>query len=233
MVGQALKGGGVTPDDHLRIGCRTYNAQSRTLPGAWTGCCKVLARAGIQMGQPRMTLPPTAAQVWRKRGVRVASFPKHWRLAEAAAAGGITRAAVAQLGCAADHINAMLGGAIITMRRRARPWRRLITYPSPHVRRSCWADSGVLSLAQAWHRGLLASRGGCWGWSIAVESATGKRPRSRGVDCANTRVAMDMARAGRVKLILTGDMRAVCQVSSGSAWPFDQCSTWPILPAPV
>lgn len=202
MVGQALKAGR-NPDDHLRM-MQDLHAQSADVPGALDWLCKVLAGRGIQMGSHDDTTADGRA-VWRKRGVRVAEFPETLEAAEAAAAGG-------------DHVvlgspNVVRGGShngnvsavdLITMGVGA-ALASDYHYPSPRRAAFMLADSGVLSLAQAWH---LVSGGpaAVLGLSDRGEIATGKRADLLVLDAQTRRVAMTMA-GGRVSY-MTGDIAA-------------------------
>ncbi|MEH6673578.1 MAG: alpha-D-ribose 1-methylphosphonate 5-triphosphate diphosphatase [Sulfitobacter sp.] len=202
MVGQALKAGR-NPDDHLRM-MQDLHAQSADVPGALDWLCKVLAGRGIQMGSHDDTTADGRA-VWRRRGVRVAEFPETLEAAEAAAAGG-------------DHVvlgspNVVRGGShngnvsavdLITMGVGA-ALASDYHYPSPRRAAFMLADSGVLSLAQAWH---LVSGGpaAVLGLSDRGEIATGKRADLLVLDAQTRRVAMTMA-GGRVSY-MTGDIAA-------------------------
>ena len=202
MVGQALKAGR-NPDDHLRM-MQDLHAQSADVPGALDWLCKVLAGRGIQMGSHDDTTAEGRA-VWRKRGVRVAEFPETLEAAEAAAAGG-------------DHVvlgspNVVRGGShngnvsavdLITMGVGA-ALASDYHYPSPRRAAFMLADSGVLSLAQAWH---LVSGGpaAVLGLSDRGEIATGKRADLLVLDAQTRRVAMTMA-GGRVSY-MSGDIAA-------------------------
>ena len=202
MVGQALKAGR-NPDDHLRM-MQDLHAQSADVPGALDWLCKVLAGRGIQMGSHDDTTADGRA-VWRKRGVRVAEFPETLEASEAAAAGG-------------DHVvlgspNVVRGGShngnvsavdLITMGVGA-ALASDYHYPSPRRAAFMLADSGVLSLAQAWH---LVSGGpaAVLGLSDRGEIATGKRADLLVLDAQTRRVAMTMA-GGRVSY-MTGDIAA-------------------------
>jgi len=202
MVGQALKAGR-NPDDHLRM-MQDLHAQSADVPGALDWLCKVLAGRGIQMGSHDDTTADGRA-VWRKRGVRVAEFPETLEVAEAAAAGG-------------DHVvlgspNVVRGGShngnvsavdLITMGVGA-ALASDYHYPSPRRAAFMLADSGVLSLAQAWH---LVSGGpaAVLGLSDRGEIATGKRADLLVLDAQTRRVAMTMG-GGRVSY-MTGDIAA-------------------------
>tara|TARA_R110000751_G_scaffold112350_4_gene211213 strand:- start:221 stop:1363 length:1143 start_codon:yes stop_codon:yes gene_type:complete len=202
MVGQALKAGR-NPDDHLRM-MQDLHAQSADVPGALDWLCKVLAGRGIQMGSHDDTTAEGRA-AWRKRGVSVAEFPETLEAAEAAAAGG-------------DHVvlgspNVVRGGShngnvsavdLITMGVGA-ALASDYHYPSPRRAAFMLADSGVLSLAQAWH---LVSGGpaAVLGLSDRGEIATGKRADLLVLDAQTRRVAMTMA-GGRVSY-MSGDIAA-------------------------
>ncbi|WP_323803665.1 alpha-D-ribose 1-methylphosphonate 5-triphosphate diphosphatase [Sulfitobacter litoralis] len=202
MVGQALKAGR-NPDDHLRM-MQDLHAQSADVPGALDWLCKVLAGRGIQMGSHDDTTAEGRA-AWRKRGVSVAEFPETLEAAEAAAAGG-------------DHVvlgspNVVRGGShngnvsavdLITMGVGA-ALASDYHYPSPRRAAFMLADSGVLSLAQAWY---LVSGGpaAVLGLSDRGEIATGKRADLLVLDAQTRRVAMTMA-GGRVSY-MTGDIAA-------------------------
>ena len=202
MVGQALKAGR-NPDDHLRM-MQDLHAQSADVPGALDWLCKVLAGRGIQMGSHDDTIAEGRA-AWRKRGVSVAEFPETLEAAEAAAAGG-------------DHVvlgspNVVRGGShngnvsavdLITMGVGA-ALASDYHYPSPRRAAFMLADSGVLSLAQAWH---LVSGGpaAVLGLSDRGEIATGKRADLLVLDAQTRRVAMTMA-GGRVSY-MSGDIAA-------------------------
>ncbi|WP_339912477.1 amidohydrolase family protein, partial [Sulfitobacter litoralis] len=162
------------------------------------------AGRGIQMGSHDDTTAEGRA-VWRKRGVRVAEFPETLEAAEAAAAGG-------------DHVvlgspNVVRGGShngnvsavdLITMGVGA-ALASDYHYPSPRRAAFMLADSGVLSLAQAWH---LVSGGpaAVLGLSDRGEIATGKRADLLVLDAQTRRVAMTMA-GGRVSY-MSGDIAA-------------------------
>ena len=202
MVGQALKAGR-NPDDHLRM-MQDLHAQSADVPGALDWLCKVLAGRGIQMGSHDDTTAEGRA-VWRKRGVRVAEFPETLEAAEAAAAGGdhvvLGSPNVVRGGSHNGNVSALelismgIGGALASD----------YHYPSPRRAAFMLADSGVLSLAQAWH---LVSGGpaAVLGLSDRGEIATGKRADLLVLDAQTRRVAMTMA-GGRVSY-MSGDIAA-------------------------
>ena len=202
MVGQALKAGR-NPDDHLRM-MQDLHAQSADVPGALDWLCKVLAGRGIQMGSHDDTTAEGRA-AWRKRGVSVAEFPETLEAAEAAAAGGdhvvLGSPNVVRGGSHNGNVSALelismgIGGALASD----------YHYPSPRRAAFMLADSGVLSLAQAWH---LVSGGpaAVLGLSDRGEIATGKRADLLVLDAQTRRVAMTMA-GGRVSY-MSGDIAA-------------------------
>ena len=202
MVGQALKAGR-NPDDHLRM-MQDLHAQSADVPGALDWLCKVLAGRGIQMGSHDDTTAEGRA-AWRKRGVSVAEFPETLEAAEAAAAGGdhvvLGSPNVVRGGSHNGNVSALelismgIGGALASD----------YHYPSPRRAAFMLADSGVLSLAQAWH---LVSGGpaAVLGMSDRGEIATGKRADLLVLDAQTRRVAMTMA-GGRVSY-MSGDIAA-------------------------
>ena len=202
MVGQALKAGR-NPDDHLRM-MQDLHAQSADVPGALDWLCKVLAARGIQMGSHDDTTAEGRA-AWRKRGVSVAEFPETLEAAEAAAAGGdhvvLGSPNVVRGGSHNGNVSALelismgIGGALASD----------YHYPSPRRAAFMLADSGVLSLAQAWH---LVSGGpaAVLGLSDRGEIATGKRADLLVLDAQTRRVAMTMA-GGRVSY-MSGDIAA-------------------------
>ena len=193
MVGQALKAGR-SPEAHLKL-MQDLHGNSADVPSALDTLCATLAGQGIQMGSHDYTTPQGRA-AWRKRGVFVAEFPETLPAAEAAAEAGdqvvLGSPNVVRGGSHNGNVSAVdlimmgVGGALASD----------YHYPSPRRAAFMLADSGVISLSQAWH---LVSSGpaAVLGLTDRGSLDIGKRADVLVLDTSTRRVAMTMA-GGRV-----------------------------------
>ena len=193
MVGQALKAGR-SPESHLKL-MQDLHRNSGDVPSALDTLCTALAAQGIQMGSHDDTTAQGRA-IWRKRGVFVAEFPETLPAAEAASEAGdhvvLGSPNVVRGGSHNGNVSAVdlimmgVGGALASD----------YHYPSPRRAAFMLADSGVISLSQAWH---LVSSGpaAVLGLTDRGSLDIGKRADVLVLDASTRRVAMTMA-GGRV-----------------------------------
>ena len=202
MVGQALKAGR-NPEAHLKL-MQDLHANGPDVSSALDTLCATLAAQGIQMGSHDDTTPQGRA-AWRKRGVFVAEFPETLPAAEAAAEAGdqvvLGSPNVVRGGSHNGNVSAIdlimmgVGGALASD----------YHYPSPRRAAFMLADSGVISLSQAWH---LVSSGpaSMLGLTDRGSLEIGKRADVLVLNAATRRVAMTMA-GGRVSY-MSGEIAA-------------------------
>lgn len=148
LNGQALKAGRSPEKHHAYM--RDLHAQSSQVPTALKALCPQLAAQGIRMGSHDDATPETRAW-WRAQGVSIAEFPEALPAAEAAHAGGDAVLMGAPNVVRGGSHNGNLSAIDVISMGYVNGIASDYHYPSPRRAALMLADSGVCSLAQAWH----------------------------------------------------------------------------------
>lgn len=199
LTGQALKAGRSPENHHAYM--RDLHGQRGDVPSALDWLCPRLKAAGVRMGSHDDATAENRAQ-WRGRGAQIAEFPETLVAAEAAHAAGdpvlMGAPNVVRGGSHNGNISAVDVIAMGYCAGLASDYH----YPSPKRAAFMLADSGVCSLAEAWHL-ISAGPAGVMGWSDRGELTPGKRADFVVLDAATRRVAGTFV-AGRVSYMSGG-----------------------------
>ncbi|WP_372990901.1 alpha-D-ribose 1-methylphosphonate 5-triphosphate diphosphatase [Sulfitobacter sp.] len=200
MVAQALKAGR-NPDAHLKL-MQEMHARRADVPAALDELCAVLAAQDVQMGSHDDTTAEGRA-AWRARGVNVAEFPETLEAAEAAtAAGDLVVLGSPNVVRGGSH-NGNVSAVDLIMMGVGAALASDYHYPSPRRAAFMLADSGVLSLADAW-RLVSAGPAAVLGLADRGDLLPDMRADLVVLDAKTRRVAMTMA-GGRVSY-MSGDI---------------------------
>ena len=185
LNGQALKAGRSPEKHHAYM--RELHEQGPSVPAALEALCPQLARQGVQMGSHDDATAETRAW-WRARGVSIAEFPEALPAAEAAHAGGDQVLMGAPNVVRGGSHNGNLSAIDVISMGYVNGIASDYHYPSPRRAALMLADSGVCSMAQAWHL-VSAGPAQVLGLEDRGTLAPGKRADIVILDKATRRVA--------------------------------------------